>query len=79
MPCRGGLLSSGTNAPLHIAHFLDDDISDQDLTRCEGRLALALKVDPTTRIFFNIRLGLALVESELADVRGYDWRDNALI
>ena len=60
------------NAPLHIAHFLDHDTSDQDLTRHEGRLALALKVDPTTRILFNIRLGLLSVESELVDVGGYD-------
>lgn len=76
---RGGLLGSGTNAPLHIAHFLDHDTSDQDLTRYGDRPALALKVDPTTRILFNIRLGPPSVESELADVRSYDWRNNAWI
>lgn len=74
---RGGLLSSGTNAPLHVAHFLDQDTPDQDLRRHEDRLALALEVDPASRILSNIRPGPAPAQGNLGDARAYRWRNNA--
>lgn len=46
----GGLLSSGSNAPMYISRFLDGISSDQELEKHEGRLALALDVDQAGRI-----------------------------
>jgi hypothetical protein len=74
---RGGLLSSGTNAPLYVAHFLDHETSDQGSRRHEDRLALALEVDPATRILSNIRPELMSRRDHSADRRSYDWRNNA--
>jgi len=74
---QGGLLSSGTHAPLHIAHFLDHDTPDQDLRRHEDRVALALGVDPATRILLNIRTEPPLIPDDSASVRSYNWRNNA--
>ena len=74
---QGGLHSSGTHAPLHIAHFLDHDTPDQDLRRHEDRVALALGVDPATRILLNIRTEPPLIPDDSADVRSYNWRNNA--
>ena len=47
---RGGLTGSGTNAPLYTSRFLEGDTPDQDLERLEGRLAVALEIDQTTRM-----------------------------
>jgi hypothetical protein len=74
---QGGLLSSSTHAPLHIAHFLDHDTPDQDLRRHEDRVALALGVDPATRILLNIRTEPSLIPDDSVDVRSYNWRNNA--
>jgi hypothetical protein len=74
---QGGLISSGTNAPLHVAHFLDHDTPDQDLRRHEDRLALALEVDPATRILSNIHPAPLSLQGHSTDARNYDWRNNA--
>ena len=50
---RGGLLASGTNAPMHVAHFLDIETRDQAMRRHENRLAVALDVDPASRVLVN--------------------------
>ncbi|KAL8947195.1 MAG: hypothetical protein Q9222_006494 [Ikaeria aurantiellina] len=46
---RGGLIGSGTNAPLYTAKFLDKDDSNDDQDTYENRLAMALDIDRTRR------------------------------
>ena len=74
---RGGLLGSGTNAPLHVAHFLDHVSSDQDFRRYEDRLALALELDPAIRVLANISLDPPYIRDGLLQSRSYNWRNNA--
>ena len=47
---QGGFTSSGSNAPMFTAHFFDDDVSDQDNSQLESRLAVALDIDQTRKI-----------------------------
>ena len=47
---RGGLLSSGSNAPMYTSKFFEEDKSHQDRECLEGRLAVALNIDRTTRL-----------------------------
>ena len=47
---RGGLIGSGTNAPMYTSRFLEGETPDQDLERLEGRLAAALEIDQTRRM-----------------------------
>ena len=47
---RGGLIGSGTNAPMYTSRFLEGETADQDLDRLEGRLAAALDIDRTIRM-----------------------------
>lgn len=47
---RGGVVGSGTNAPMYTSRFLDGETPDQDLERLEGRLAVALDIDQTSRM-----------------------------
>lgn len=53
---RGGLLGSGTNAPLHTARFLTKTDALRELEVYERRLALAFEVDQTTRILGSLAL-----------------------
>lgn len=46
----GGLLSSGTTAPLHTAQFFPRHVSPQDPEKHSSRLALALDIDPASRL-----------------------------
>ncbi|KAL8708558.1 MAG: hypothetical protein Q9220_006611 [cf. Caloplaca sp. 1 TL-2023] len=46
---RGGLIGSGTNAPLYTAKFLDKNMSNDDQDTYENRLAMALDFDRTRR------------------------------
>ena len=46
---RGGLLSSGTNAPMFSSHFFERETLDESAERFEGRLAIALEIDQTNR------------------------------
>ena len=48
---RGGFLSSGTNAPMYESRLLDDLSTDQDVDQMERRLAAALDIDRTLRVF----------------------------
>ena len=70
-------ISNGAHTPLHIAHFFDHDTPDQDLRRHEDRIALALGVDPATRILLNIRREPSLIRDDSADATSYYWRSNA--
>lgn len=45
----GGYLASGTNAPVHTAHFLDQETFDQQVNSHQARLALALELDRASR------------------------------
>ena len=46
---RGGLLGSGTNAPMFSSQFFKSESEDQMLKRFEGRVAAALDVDQSCR------------------------------
>lgn len=46
----GGLLSSGTTAPMHTAQFFPRHVSPQDPEKHNSRLALALDIDPASRL-----------------------------
>lgn len=48
---RGGMLGSGTNAPMYTSNFLEGRLTEQDHDCFEGRLAAALDIDQTRRIF----------------------------
>lgn len=80
----GRLLSSGSNAPMHTARFLDRKASDEDLERHENRLAIALGIDPANKI---LSVGSSSPRPAL-NARGsappsgntaFIWRDNAWI
>lgn len=47
---RGGFISGGSNAPMYVSQFIDDDRSDQGMDRMEARLAAALDIDQTARV-----------------------------
>lgn len=47
---RGGFISGGSNAPMYLSHFIDDDTSDQGMDRMEARLGAALDIDQTARV-----------------------------
>lgn len=49
----GGLLASGTTAPLHTASFLDQATHDDKVLAQERRLALALSIDQASRILLQ--------------------------
>ena len=47
---RGGLLSSGSNAPMFSSDFFVPETPDQSLERFEGRLAAAFDIDRTSKV-----------------------------
>ena len=47
------LLVSGSTAPLHAANFLDRPTREDKVNDHERRLALALDIDPATRILLQ--------------------------
>ena len=47
---RGGLLGSGTNAPMFSANFFDSETDDQGAVPFEGRIAAALELDQCRRV-----------------------------
>lgn len=47
---RGGLIGSGTNAPLYTANFSERKVSVKNDGFHEGRLAVALDIDQNTRL-----------------------------
>ena len=48
---RGGLLGSGTNAPMYTSTFFEKETQHQSLERFEGRVAAALDIDQSSRVF----------------------------
>lgn len=64
---RGGLLSSGSNAPMYTSNFFEEDKSQQDRDCLEGRLAVALNIDRTTRLL-NIHQSLEFSHPEHSSV-----------
>lgn len=50
---RGGMLGSGTNAPLYTSSFLNRADPEAELEAYERRLALALDVDQTDRVLYH--------------------------
>ena len=56
---RGGFFSSGSNAPMFMSHFFDDDLLDHNMERMESRLAAALDIDLTSRVLNHSRLAPA--------------------
>lgn len=58
----GGLLSSGTTAPMYTAQFFPRHVSPQDPEKHSSRLALALDIDPASRLLSACQLS-PLVDS----------------
>ena len=52
---RGGYLSSGSNAPMYTAEFLDESTQDQEMETMENRIAKALDIDRTGRLISTVR------------------------
>ena len=52
---RGGFLSSGSNAPMYTAEFLDEHTQDQEMETMENRIARALEIDRTERLISTVR------------------------
>ena len=52
---RGGFLSSGTNAPMYIADFLEEHTQDQEIETMQNRIAEALGIDQTERLISTVR------------------------
>ncbi|EXJ77002.1 hypothetical protein A1O3_10159 [Capronia epimyces CBS 606.96] len=73
----GGLLASGTNAPLHTATFLDQPTPDDKTLGHERRLALALEIDQASRILPQDSATDREVANTLADHSPFVWRDNS--
>ncbi|KAL8825119.1 MAG: hypothetical protein Q9191_004606 [Dirinaria sp. TL-2023a] len=47
---RGGMIGSGTNAPMYTSRFFEKESPDQDRGRLESRLAAALEIDQASRV-----------------------------
>lgn len=76
---HGGLLASGTNGPMHTAHFLDSKNPNQDIQQHEDRLAVALGIDQASRVLSSISRP-PLVQSASTDSlqsRPFSWRNNS--
>ena len=76
---QGGLLTSGSSAPMYTALFLDRENPDDDSKRHENRIAVALDIDPARRILGpSPATILSTKQRPASDPAGrYIWRDNA--
>ncbi|KAI4926585.1 hypothetical protein J4E85_006879 [Alternaria conjuncta] len=76
---RGGMLGSGTNAPLYKSAFLNRADPDAELEAYERRLALALDIDPTDRILQHSSspVSSSSPHSGPASQAKHVWRDGA--
>lgn len=72
----GGLLASGTNAPLHTATFLDQPTPDDKVIGHERRLALALDIDQASRILHQDSTRDEKAVAVLPKHSPFVWRDN---
>lgn len=52
----GGLLSSGTTAPMHTAEFFPQRALSEEPEKHESRIALALNIDPASRLLNTCQL-----------------------
>jgi hypothetical protein len=76
---HGRLLASGTNGPMHTAHFLDKVSSNHDVQQHEDRLALALDIDQASRVLGpNSRPPpVKSASSDSTPRRPFLWRNNS--
>lgn len=79
----GGLLGSGTTAPMYVAKFLKKPSASEDREKFESRIALALDIDLTTRLL-GISTFCPLLESspspsspDYEQFFPFSWKDNA--
>lgn len=79
----GGLLGSGTTAPLYTAKFLPQTTTTEEREKHESRVALALDIDPATRLLGTSRLWPLLESRPSPSSPAYErlspfvWKDNA--
>ena len=71
----GGLLASGTSAPLHCPPFLDEPTRDDKTRAHESRLALALDIDQAARILNPTPLPSPPVGLRNSSQRPFPWND----
>lgn len=79
---RGGILGSGTNAPLYRSAFLNRADPEAELEAYERRLALALDVDQTDRILQHSPTPSSLRSERVCDAASHTkhvWRDGAWV
>jgi len=80
---RGGMLGSGTNAPLYTSMFLSRSDPEAELEAYERRLALALDVDQTDRVLQHTTPNSSPLsaspdsQSSPGSRTKHIWRDNA--
>ncbi|KIW13964.1 hypothetical protein PV08_06745 [Exophiala spinifera] len=73
----GGLIASGTTAPLHTASFLDQDTDADQTVGHERRLALALDIDQASRILLQASPLGKIIQDLTQKPRKFDWRDSS--
>jgi hypothetical protein len=79
---RGGMLGSGTNAPLYTSTFLNRADPDAELEAYERRLALAMDVDQADRILQHsptVSRSHSTKSGAVASHMKHTWRDSAWI
>ncbi|KAG5295050.1 WD domain-containing protein [Histoplasma ohiense] len=82
---HGGLISTGTNAPMYIANFLNRDTHAQHLKRHESRLATALDIDQATKVLNFGRASLFTDPRNITEVSqpgkysSYVWRQSSWV
>lgn len=77
---NGGMLGSGTNAPLYTSTLLNRADPEAELEAYERRLALALEVDQTERVLHHSRLPSSRPGSRHQNTpphKPHAWRDGA--
>lgn len=73
----GGLLASGTTAPMHTAAFLDQASLDDKIVAHERRVALALDIDQSSRILLPNSGAESPAVSLRPDHTPFIWKDSA--
>ncbi|KAJ9381179.1 hypothetical protein DTO063F5_6389 [Paecilomyces variotii] len=79
----GGLLGSGTTAPMYIAKFLEKTTPAEEREKHEARLALALDIDQATRMLDICRISPHFESRPSPSSSNYEryspitWKDNA--
>ena len=79
----GGLLSSGTTAPMHTAQFFPRHVSPKDPEKHESRIALALDIDRASRLLNTCQLSPSVDSTPSPSSPGYEkyspfvWKDSA--